>query len=171
MHARHDAVRDIVGDELRRCPGVSVAFEVHVPEWDQDSREAWLDLRILKSGMPRPLFIDTTVYHPSGSGSRPEWHEKSKHRRYPTFMGPRRVVPFDLLPVALSVLGGIGPEGAKGLRALLGPRVLHVFPRMSRAVVFWSVRSILDAHGLGGMNALPTRTLFAPAMGRFRVAR
>ena len=68
-------------------------------------------------------------------------------------MGPRRVVPFDLLPVALSILGGIGPEGAKGLRALLGPRVLHAFPRMSRAVVFWSVRSILDAHGLSGMPA------------------
>jgi hypothetical protein len=103
------------------------------------------------------LFIDTVVYNPSNvsyigtASAGPKKHEHDKHVRYPTHDGAGlRIAPFDLLAVAISTLGGIGPEGAKGLRSRLVGAAPSVFPRIACAVVKFSTRAILDAHGVGG---------------------
>ena len=70
-------------------------------------------------------------------------------------MGQRRVMPFDVVPVAMAVCGGIGPEGVKGIRRYAGARTSSVLARLALEAVRWSSRSVMDAFGEGGQGTHP----------------
>ena len=57
------------------------------------------------------------------------------------------------MAVAISSLGGVGPEGVRNLRRHLAKArrpAAYVIPRLGMQVVRWATRTILDAHGIGG---------------------
>ncbi len=119
-------------------------------------------VRIVQPGSHDIAFVDPATYHPwvvgaPIGGEGPKKHEGDKHARYRTHNDHGdRILPFGLTAVAISTLGGVGPEGTRGLRRLLRKArggAAAVIPRIGRAVVFWATRAILDAHGIGGHAA------------------
>ena len=81
----------------------------------------------------------------------PAPHEQAEHHQYPstTPTGQVRVLG-KLVPLAFSVLGGLGPEGVRELRSFFtscGRSAAAVVPTLGRNVVLHTARSILRAFG------------------------
>ena len=121
-------------------------------------------------------FADIATYHahaPSYAGtdlSGPHGHEKKKHARYPTHNAQgQQVLPFDLLAVAVSTGGGMGPEGVAGIRRLRraapcegAPGAGSVICGIGRAVVRWVTLAALDAAGIRDLGVGPPAQPGAP---------